>query len=178
MDFYYRYGSVETTVRWNRPSWDVLYEWWDEMKTVEGVSDYDFHVIGGALYDIENTWDFDIGITGTMKDLNQLGYIIHHARDLAINKYHIYVDPYWYSSIDFHFMDISTEKRSYIRGTLPGDEIKVADGEEKINRVIPGQTMGTEHNDYPINFQIATYPQPKHLKKPEYNNVPLVKLEM
>lgn len=179
MDFYYRYCTVETTTPWNRPSLDVLYSWWEEMKTIEGVLDYDFYVVGGAVYDIDNTWDIDIIILGNIVDTNQLGYIIHKCRDLAMNKYRICVDPYWMSSIDFRHMEpIKENIRTYLRATLTGDEVKIVNGEIVFSGKIPGDRLGTEDNEYPLTFQAVRFPQPKHLEKPiDYNRVPYIKLK-
>lgn len=179
MDFYYRYGSVETNRKWDRPSWDVFYQWWEEAKTIEGVEHYDFYVVGGCLFDIENTWDIDINIVGEIKDPGQLGYILHTFRDLALNKYGIFVDPFWMSSIKYCYEPpIYENMKFYIRATLTGDEVKIRDGETVLDRKLAGDRHGTEMNEYPLTFQLIRYPQPKHLKKPEgYNEKPPVLLK-
>lgn len=180
MDFYYRYGPVDTTTPWNRPTWDAIYDWWEEFKTTEGVEDYDFHIIGGVLYDMDNTWDVDISVTGVVKDFKVLGDLLKHARSLGHNKYKLFVDMFWYSSIDFCYEEISEENiKYYVKGTLGGDEVKVRDGEVLLHKEIGSgliPVIGDGNED--LIFFFVQQPSDKHLSKPKgYNNKPPILLK-
>lgn len=179
MDFYYRYGTVETTIPWNRPTWEVFYQWWDEVKHLEGVDDYDIYITAGALYDIKNTWDIDLIILGVIRDPDVLCRMIHDFRDIGMNKYKIYIDPFWMNSIEFCYADPNDQPRSlYMRATLPGDEIKLINGEQVLYNPLKGDPLGTVNNEYPLNFQTTWFPLLKHLDKPKgYSDNPPILLK-
>lgn len=179
MDFYYRYGPVETTNPWYRPNWDVINAWWEDFKTTEGVEDYEFHVIGGVLYDIDNTWDVDISITGNIKNFKVLGNLLKHARQLGFDKYNLFIDIFWYSSIDFCYENIVEDNiKYYLKGTLKGDEVKVKHGEIKLQRVENEGLVPCENDNEDMIFFFIQQPSEKHLDKPMgYNNNPPILLK-
>lgn len=166
MSFYYRYGQLETTHPWDRPTWEKFYQWWDEMKTMDGLEDYELYVVGGMLHDPETTWDVDVLITGRPKDLDVLGEIITRGRDLAINKYHIFVDLFWYSSIEFCYEEVIEENvKFYIRGTICGDEVKMRDGVILIEDIIGVDKKMEGNLKFPVDFQVGVQPNEKQIHK-------------
>lgn len=178
MEFYYRFGKAETNKPWDRPTWERFYQWWDRFKTIDGVSDYDFHVVGGALYDIENTWDVDVAITGPVKNFKVLGDLITKGRQMGFDM-GIFVDIFWYHSIDFCYEEIIEGNiKYYLKGTLKGDEIKMQDGEVVLFVDSKNGLVPKKNDNEDMVFYFVQQPSEKHLKKPEgYNKTPPVKLE-
>lgn len=177
-DFYYRFGSVETTSPWDRPTWDKFYAWWDKFKTLEGVEDYDFHVVGGALYDIENTWDVDVAITGNIKNFVVLGELIKKGRQMGFDEFNIFVDLFWYESIKFCYEDITEENlKYYLKGTLVGDEVKIRNGVVRLERPERKGLVPTKNGQTEMVFHFIGQPTKKHLNKPkDYHRTPPIKL--
>jgi hypothetical protein len=178
-EFYYRFANVETTTPWARPTWERFYAWWDKFKTFEGVEDYEFHIVGGSLYDIENTWDVDVTITNPIKNFVVLGELIRRGRDMALNEFNIYVDLFWYDSIQFCYDDITEEnKRYYLKGTLKGDEVKIRNGEEVLYAFEKNGLVPNKDDQKDMVFFFIQQPTPKHLKKPkDYHRTPPIKLK-
>lgn len=167
MDFYYSYGPVETTTPWDRPTWDTFYEWWDEFKQLEGVSDYEFYISGSSLVDIENTWDIDVIVTGNIKDFVSLSRLIQRGRELGFEK-KIYIDMIYYNSIEFCYGELTEESRKYyLKGRLGGTETKVVNGvvEFEYSReedYSPYEELGSD-----LIFYYVRYPGTKHFNNKE-----------
>jgi len=185
--FYYRFGVVETHTAWKRPSFETFYKWWNEFKTLEGVENYDFYVVGGALYDIEKTWDIDVAIIGDVKDVDNLGYLMEKGLDIALNKYFIYVDLNWYSSIKFAYENNDySNRRWYLAGSICGPEIKEIDGKQTLykrkvlpNDELPSRNLSDINKKHPVYFVPLIMPYKKHLEKPsDYNDNPPIKLKI
>lgn len=177
MSFYYKLGTVQTNIPWSRPSWGSLDNWWNEYKNLPGTEFYTFSVCGGALFEINNTWDIDIAITGDIVDLDQFGKLLKDGLDLALNKYNIYVDLKWYSSLWFRQIKSNdyNSRRVYIVGELPGEEEKIRNGIQELykKRDYEGTRLNELDNinsKYPVQFRTVIYPGEKHLNKPsDYN---------
>lgn len=182
MSFHYRLGEIQTNTPWNRPSWGSLDSWWKEFKDIKGTEHYDFFIVGHALYDIENTWDIDIAITGDIVDLDELGYILRKGLNLALNKYSLYIDLKWYSSIGFAYTNNGySTRRLYLRGALPGVEEKIRNEEQELYKVRDYKNSRLDdlldiNKEHPILFTTVVYPGTKHMNKPaDYNkNKPIL----
>ena len=63
--FFYQRGQVKTNNIWNRPSYNVLKEFLIEIKNTTNIlEEYELYLMGGVLYDFNQTWDVDFCITG------------------------------------------------------------------------------------------------------------------
>lgn len=176
MTFSYRLGNISTTIPWARPTWSALENWWQEYKNISGTEAYDFYVVGHSLYNINETWDIDIALTGDIPDVNKLGYILEKGLDLALNKYRIYIDLKWYSSIGFaNTNNDPLTRRFYIKGELAGLEEKIRNGEQEIYKLRDYKDSAMHDLDdlcveHPVMFRTIVYPGPKHFNKPsDYN---------
>ena len=169
MSFYYKYGTVETTIPWNRPTLEVFNEWWEEFKTFEGVSDYDFYMSGSflTLRDTDKTWDVDVIVTGPIKNFVNLSDILKHGRLLGFQK-KIFIDLFYYDSIDFCYEELDKKnKKYYLRGFLMGEEIKVVNGETKLKKKLysdltPGKGYGSD-----VGFVFMPQPTEKQIQNKE-----------
>lgn len=169
MSFYYRFGPVETTIPWNRPTVEVFDEWWEEFKTFDGVSDYNFYMSGSFLNpeNRPNTWDVDIIVTGPIKKFTTLSDILKHGRSLGFQK-KIFIDIFYYDSIDFCYGEISEENiKYYLKGMLIGEEIKIVDGETEVDKkyystLTPGKEYGSD-----VGFIYVKQPTLKQLNNKE-----------
>ncbi len=169
MSFYYKFGTVETTVAWNRPTEEVFNEWWEEFKTIDGVSEFDFYLSGSFLNpeNIPNTWDVDIIVTGPIKRFTTLSDILTKGRELGFQK-KIFIDLFYYASIDFCYGEISEENvKYYLKGFLLGEELKIVDGETRVDKklhsdLIPGKEYGSK-----VGFTYIKQPTPKQLNNKE-----------
>ena len=56
MEFYTRYGGVETTTPWRRPDDNTIREWRDELSFPLT----DWYVVGNVVEKYSSTWDVDI----------------------------------------------------------------------------------------------------------------------
>jgi hypothetical protein len=169
MSFYYKFGTVETTTPWNRPTLEVFNEWWEEFKTFEGVSDYDFYLSGSflTLRDTDKTWDVDVIVTGPIKNFVNLSDILKHGRLLGFQK-KIFIDLFYYDSIEFCYGEISEENiKYYLKGFLLGQELKIVDGKTEVDRKLhstltPGKPYGSD-----VGFVYTKQPTVKQLNNKE-----------
>lgn len=174
-NFKYVYGPVETTKPWKRPSWEVLEQWWEDFKKIDGVDKYEFYLVGGMLIDIKNTWDADVLFTGRPGSLDEIGRLITVGRDMALNKYRMFIDIFWYDDLSFCYPETDgvdeIDRKYYFRAELNGREIKIRNGIEEVNKPIGSDCKYKDNNEYPISILPKLAPSSNYCnEKREFKN--------
>jgi hypothetical protein len=106
INFYYKRGGSETHIPWNRPTWSVVFEYFSYIKTNTDILEkYDMYIIGNFLFDMKNTWDLDINITGEYQ-IKELENDLNILMDIALNKFQLLADIKWVSKL-FHSTPLS-----------------------------------------------------------------------
>ena len=160
--FHYQRGLVHTGMVWKRPSYQAI----KNLLTVIGqetdiLSKYDVYLMGGVLYDFNQTWDVDLCLTGNIINYEELENDMNLMYDLALNHFNLLLDIQWYekplptvtyeeiTSENFVHYRLKYIKTDYIKKEIDS-EVDVVD-----NRNNEGITKLTEylvegyHNEYP-----------------------------
>lgn len=160
--FFYQRGQVKTNNIWNRPSYNALKEFLIEIKTTTNIlEEYELYLMGGVLYDFNQTWDIDFCITGELKNQNVLESYMNTMYDLSLNKYKFLIDIQWLeqplpqvsyqeiTSPDFKHYRLKYIKTSYIVKQI-GEEKSISDLREKegITKLTEFLVEGV-HEEYP-----------------------------
>ena len=94
--FSYQRGKIITEQPWKRPTYSRIKEFLFEIQnTSEIMKDYDLYLLGGVLWDFNNTWDVDINLMGNPTSYIVLEDYMHYMYDIAFNKYNILIDISW-----------------------------------------------------------------------------------
>lgn len=97
--FSYQIGKVLTEKPWTRPNFYKIKEFFKEIQnTSEILKDYDLYLIGGVLWDFNDTWDVDIVMVGNPSSYIILEDYMHYMYDIALNKYNLLIDISWVDS--------------------------------------------------------------------------------
>jgi len=160
--FFYQRGQVKTNNIWNRPSYNVIKEFLIEIKNTTNIlEEYELYLMGGVLYDFNQTWDVDFCITGQIKNQDVLESYMNIMYDLSLNKYNFLIDIQWLeqplpqvsyeeiTSPNFNHYKLKYVKTSYIIKQI-GEEKSISDLREKegINKLTEFLVEGT-HDEYP-----------------------------
>ena len=100
--FSYQVGIVQTTIPWNRPTYDAIKKFLRDDIVQSVLKKYDAYIIGAVLWNISETWDVDIFLTdqngnhpNTLEEFIILENDLHILYDIALNKYSILVDVHY-----------------------------------------------------------------------------------
>ena len=100
--FSYQVGIVQTTIPWNRPTYDAIKKFLRDDIVQSVLKKYDAYIIGAVLWNISETWDVDIFLTdqngnhpNTLEEFIILENYLHILYDIALNKYSILVDVHY-----------------------------------------------------------------------------------
>lgn len=160
--FFYQRGQVKTNNIWNRPSYNIVRDFLIELKdTTKIFEEYDLYLMGGVLYDFNQTWDVDFCMTGQIKDYDTLEKYMNIMYDLSLNKYKILIDIQWMEnplptvsyeeiiSSDFEHYKLRYVKTSYVVKQI-GEEKSIHDlrGKEGVNKITEFLVEGV-HEEYP-----------------------------
>lgn len=91
--FFYKCGTVETTIPWYPPDPVFLNQWRDEFFSIPGVRAFDYWLCGAAM----ETWytnDVDVIMTGEIGDLETLEFILTAAMTIGF-KHRQLIDIAW-----------------------------------------------------------------------------------
>lgn len=94
---FFQRGVVTTTSHWTRPSYQKVYDFLFNLYVKSMIiKEYDTYLMGGVLFDFNNTWDLDMCIVGgnhtDLKIENDLNFIMN----MGLNEYNLLVDVTWY----------------------------------------------------------------------------------
>jgi hypothetical protein len=94
---FFQRGVVTTTSHWTRPSYQKVYDFLFNLYVKSMIiKEYDMYLMGGVLFDFNNTWDLDMCIVGgnhtDLKIENDLNIIMN----MGLNEYNLLVDVTWY----------------------------------------------------------------------------------
>ena len=100
--FSYQVGIVQTTIPWNRPTYDAIKKFLRDDIVQSVLKKYDAYIIGAVLWNISETCDVDIFLTdqngnhpNTLEEFIILENYLHILYDIALNKYSILVDIHY-----------------------------------------------------------------------------------
>lgn len=94
--FSYQIGKIITEKPWRRPTYSVIKEFLFEIQNTSDImKDYDLYLLGGILWDFNNTWDVDIVMIGNPSSYMILEDYMYYMYDLALNKYNLLIDVSW-----------------------------------------------------------------------------------
>lgn len=94
--FSYQRGKIITEKSWKRPTYSRVKEFLLEIQNDSDVmKDYDLYLLGGILWDFNNTWDVDINMVGNPTSYIVLEDYMHYMYDIALNKYNLLIDVVW-----------------------------------------------------------------------------------
>lgn len=94
--FSYQVGKVITEKPWTRPNYHKLKEFFKEIQnSSEILKDYDLYLLGGVLWDFNNTWDVDIAMINNPSSYIVLEDYMYYMYDIALNKYNLLIDVAW-----------------------------------------------------------------------------------
>lgn len=132
--FYYQVGRTYTTTPWYRPKFDRIKNAFIYIKENSNLFDrYTFYVIGNSIYDIKNTWDVDVVITGDFVNYVELENDLSTIQDIFLNKFYQLVDVQWNNGLllehlheDIHnpsfSIDLDFIKHSYVYKKIGEEE--------------------------------------------------------
>jgi hypothetical protein len=94
---FFQRGIVTTTSHWNRPSYKKVYDFLFNLYVKSMIiKEYDVYLMGGVLFDFNNTWDLDMCLVGgnhtNLKIENDLNFIMN----MGLNEYNLLIDVTWY----------------------------------------------------------------------------------
>jgi hypothetical protein len=93
--FYYKIGKVETTTRWDRPNFDRVKKFLNDIKIKNIISLYPgSYIYGALLWKKIKTWDVDLGLN--INDLEfdpaELENHINILNNISLNKFGLLLD--------------------------------------------------------------------------------------
>lgn len=160
--FHYQRGSVHTGTAWKRPSYQSIKDFFTVInQETDILSKYDVYLMGGVLYDFNQTWDVDLCITGHIQSYEELENDMNLMYDLALNHFRLLLDIQWYekplpivtyeeiTSDDFVHYRLKYIKTAYIKKEV-GSEVDIVDSRD--NEGVTKLTeylVGGYHNEYP-----------------------------
>jgi hypothetical protein len=99
-----KYGKIHCDVDWQWPTLEIFNNWKEDFLKIPGVLKYEIYVLG-RFPDVVNgkdkdlkTRDIDIILVGD-NNIKEIEEIIYQGARLGIEKYNVYVDMQWCSSL-------------------------------------------------------------------------------
>jgi len=160
--FHYQRGGVHTGTAWNRPSYKSIKNFFTVIsQETDILSKYDVYLMGGVLYDFNETWDVDLCITGNIVSYEDLENDMNLMYDLALNHFKLLLDIQWYekplpvityeeiTSENFVHYRLKYIKTAYIKKEI-GQEVTEFDvrDNESVTKLTEYLVEGY-HNEYP-----------------------------
>lgn len=162
--FIYKRGIVETNTPWTKPSYEKLKDFLEVIDiSTEIFKQYECYLIGGVLFDFENTWDVDIVMTGQISDYETLESYMNILYDVAFNQFQMLLDIQWLdgkipevSAQDLVSPNFEPVRMNYVKigyaykqiGTEISEvDLRKNEGIEKMSEFL---VKGT-HDSYPIS---------------------------
>jgi len=137
--FHYQRGSVHTGVVWKRPTYQTIKDFFSTInQETDILSKYDVYLMGGVLYDFNDTWDVDLCMIGRIQNYEELENDMNLMYDLALNHFRLLLDITWYekplpvvtyeeiTSENFVHYRLKYVKTDYIKKEI-GSEVDVVD---------------------------------------------------
>jgi hypothetical protein len=134
--FSYQRGKIITEQPWKRPTYSKVKEFLSEIQNTSDImKDYDLYLLGGVLWDFNNTWDVNINLIGNPTSYIVLEDYMHYMYDVAFNKYDLLVDIIWTNTkpediiytLDYSFIfDNEFLSIGYVKKTI-GDKFEEID---------------------------------------------------
>jgi hypothetical protein len=167
--FFYQIGRASTKIPWTRPTFEKVKSTLIQIKNKTNLFEkYNFYVIGAVIYDIKNTWDVDIYLTGNFQSYEELENDIYNIQMIFFeNK--LLPDISWVDNVveilcnddyDNKYIDIhaiSYIKHKYIKKKI-NDEIFESDISKTITTLIPIDNNFLYKNSYlnkPLKYKIV-----------------------
>jgi hypothetical protein len=162
--FIYKRGIVETNTPWTKPTYEKLKDFLEIIDvSTEIFKQYECYLIGGVLFDFENTWDVDIVMTGQISDYETLESYMNILYDISFNQFQMLLDIQWLDgkipevtaqqlmSPDFQPIHMNYVKIGYAYKQI-GTEVSEVDLREKLGVLKRSEYLieGT-HDSYPIS---------------------------
>jgi len=149
-NFLYQRGKIITKQPWKRPTYNKIKEFLSEIqKTSDIMKDYDLYLIGGVLWDFNDTWDVDIIMMGNPSSYIVLEDYMNYMYDIALNKYNLLIDIVWVNTKpediiyipDYPFIfNNDFLKIGYIKKQI-GDELKEINLSNQPNYILCGDYL-------------------------------------
>lgn len=116
--FLYQKGKVITRRVWGRPSYQTLKEFLITVNNETNLlKEYKVYLMGGVLYDFNNTWDVDFCITGEITDNQQMEDYMTYMYDTALNRFGMLIDIQWLEKVlpQVSYDEITSENYAHHR---------------------------------------------------------------
>jgi hypothetical protein len=160
--FHYQRGSVHTGTAWKRPSYQSIKDFFTVInQETDILSKYDVYLMGGVLYDFNQTWDVDLCITGHIQNHEELENDMNLMYDLALNHFRLLLDIQWYekplpvvtyeeiTSENFVHYKLKYIKTAYIKKEV-GSEVDIVDSRNNEGVIkLTEYLVEGYHNEYP-----------------------------
>ncbi len=94
---FFQRGVVKSTNHWTRPSYQKVYDFLFNLYLKSTIiKDYDVYLMGGVLFDFNNTWDLDICLVGGDHTDEKIEKDLNFIMDMGLNQFNLLLDVTWY----------------------------------------------------------------------------------
>lgn len=94
---FFQRGIVTTTKHWTRPSYQKVYDFLFNLYLKSTIiKEYDMYLMGGVLFDFNNTWDLDICLVGGDHTDEKIEKDLNFITDMGLNQFNLLLDVTWY----------------------------------------------------------------------------------
>lgn len=94
---FFQRGIVTTTKHWTRPSYQKVYDFLFNLYIKSMIiKEYDAYLMGGVLFDFNNTWDLDICLVGGNHTDKKIENDLNFMTDMGLNQFNLLLDVTWY----------------------------------------------------------------------------------
>lgn len=149
---FFQRGIVTTTNHWTRPSYQKVYDFLFNLYVKSMIiKEYDVYLMGGVLFDFNNTWDVDMCLVGGNYSNEKIENDLNFITDMGLNQFNLLLDVTWYEhrpqnltyegmvENDFTPDNITHKKIGYTKKQI-GEEV-----EERDLRTYSDTIVLTEH---------------------------------
>jgi hypothetical protein len=93
---FFQRGIVTTTNHWTRPSYQKVYDFLFNLYVKSTIiKEYDVYLMGGVLFDFNNTWDLDICLVGGNHTDKKIENDLNFMTDMGLNQFDLLMDVNW-----------------------------------------------------------------------------------
>ena len=100
-----KYGKIPCDLEWQWPTLEIFNKWKEDFLKIPNVLKYEIYVLGRFPDVIDGkdlkTNDIDIILVGD-NNIKEIEDIIYQGAMLGIEKYNVYVDIQWFSSLQIY----------------------------------------------------------------------------
>ena len=94
---FFQRGIVTTTNHWTRPSYQKIYDFLFNLYLKSTIiKEYDVYLMGGVLFDFNNTWDVDMCLVGGNHNNEKIENDLNFMMDMGLNQFNLLLDVTWY----------------------------------------------------------------------------------